>query len=119
MVGSFSVLHVAAMAWWWDTPLRTRQSFAGVEHGSRVSQIALNIHCERMRAPEHAPRDPSRVLEHRHGLADIVERSAGVPEERLRVKRPHLEREIIILPENTSGHGNRFEQQCLGFFEMT
>ena len=31
-----------------------------------------------MRAAEHAPRDPLRVLERRHGLADIVERGGGV-----------------------------------------
>ena len=31
-----------------------------------------------MRTPEHAPRDPFRVLERRHGLAEIVERGAGV-----------------------------------------
>ena len=31
-----------------------------------------------MRAAEHAPRDPFRVSERFHGLAEIVERSAGV-----------------------------------------
>ena len=31
-----------------------------------------------MRAAEHAPRDPSRVLERRHGFAEIVERGIGV-----------------------------------------
>ena len=31
-----------------------------------------------MRAAKHAPRDPFRVLERRHGLAVIVERRAGV-----------------------------------------
>ena len=31
-----------------------------------------------MRAAEHVPRDPSRVLERRHGLAEIVERGAVV-----------------------------------------
>ena len=31
-----------------------------------------------MRAAEHAPRDPSRVLERRHGLAEIVEHGAVV-----------------------------------------
>ena len=29
-----------------------------------------------MRAAEHAPRDPFRVLERRHGFAEIVERGA-------------------------------------------
>jgi hypothetical protein len=43
---------------------------------SRVAQIALNIHCDRVRAAEHAPRGPYRILERRQGLADIVERGA-------------------------------------------
>ena len=33
---------------------------------------------ERMRATEHAPRGPFRVLERVHGLAEIVERGAVV-----------------------------------------
>ncbi|CAH0373263.1 unnamed protein product [Pelagomonas calceolata] len=36
-----------------------------------------------MRATEHAPRDPFRVLERRHGLADIVERGAVILAEAL------------------------------------
>ena len=35
---------------------RRRWRFAGAERGSSVSQFALNPFCERMRAPEHAPR---------------------------------------------------------------
>ena len=31
-----------------------------------------------MRAAKHAPRDPFRILERRHGLAEIVERGTGV-----------------------------------------
>ena len=31
-----------------------------------------------MRATQNAPRGPSRVLERRHGLAEIVERGGGV-----------------------------------------
>ena len=31
-----------------------------------------------MRTAEHAPRDPFRVLERRHGLAEVVERGAGI-----------------------------------------
>ena len=43
---------------------------------------------ERVRAAEHAPRDPCRLLERRHGLAEIVERGAGVlVAERLRVSQ--------------------------------
>ena len=45
----------------------------------RVSQSFLNRRCERMRASEHAPRDPFRVLERRRGLAEIVgRRIAGI-----------------------------------------
>ena len=61
---------------------------AGAERGSRFLQIVLNRLCDWMRAAEHAPRDPSRVLERRHGLAEIVERGGGVLVERLRVKPP-------------------------------
>ena len=44
---------------------------------SRASEVAFNLRSyERMRAAEHAPRDPSRVFERRHGLAEIVERGA-------------------------------------------
>ena len=49
---------------------------AGAERGSRVSPRLPNRHYGRMRAPEHAPRGPFRLLERRHGLADIVERGA-------------------------------------------
>tara|TARA_B100000459_G_scaffold35115_1_gene16946 strand:- start:1044 stop:1226 length:183 start_codon:yes stop_codon:yes gene_type:complete len=33
-------------------------AFAGAEGGSRVLQFVFNPFCERVRAPEHAPRDP-------------------------------------------------------------
>ena len=39
----------------------------------------------RVRAAEHAPRNPFRVLERRHGLAEVVERGAVVLHERPRV----------------------------------
>ena len=51
---------------------------AGGEDGSRVSQGRLQSHRGRMRAAEHAPRGPCRLLERRHGLAEIVERGGGV-----------------------------------------
>ena len=57
---------------------------AGAERGSRLLQIALNVHCERVRGAEHAPRSPHQVLDRRHGLAKIVERGGGVQVERLR-----------------------------------
>ena len=56
--------------------------FAGAERLSRLSQITLNMNNERVRAAENAPRGPFYVHERRHGLADIVERGPGVPEER-------------------------------------
>ena len=79
--------------------------FAGGERCARVSKRVLNPSCVRVRATEHALRDPNRVLERRHGLAEIAERRAGVRVERLPVAPPHPEREFIILPENTSRHG--------------
>ena len=66
-----------------------------------------------MRASEHAPRDPSRVLERRHGLAEIVKRGGGVLAEHRRVNRPHFERKSISFSENASRHAHRFAQQCL------
>ena len=41
-------------------------------------EVLLNHRCDRMRSTEHTPRDPFRVLERRHGLAQIVERGAVV-----------------------------------------
>ena len=38
----------------------------------------LNRRCERVRASEHAPHGPSRVLERIHGLAEIVKRGLVV-----------------------------------------
>ena len=52
-----------------------------------------------MRAAEHAPRGPLHLLERRHGLAEIVERGAGVQVERRRVIPPQSERESMTLSE--------------------
>ena len=90
---------------------------AGAEHISRVSQGCLNPSCDRMRAAEHAPRGPFRVLERRHCLAEIVERRVGVLVERLRVTPIHPEREFVTLADNAPRRGNRFAQQWFGFFE--
>ena len=89
----------------------------GAESDSRVSQIALNIRCGRVRVTKNAPRDRFYLRERRHAFAEIVERGVGVSVERLRVIRPHLERESMALSENASRHGDRFEDQGLGFFE--
>ena len=51
---------------------------AGADRGLRVSQFLLTRQGERMRASEHAPRDPSRILERRHSLTEIIERGVGV-----------------------------------------
>jgi len=59
--------------------------FAGAEQFSSSSQVALKPRCERVRAAEHLPRGPFRVLELIHGLADIFERGAVGTVERLRV----------------------------------
>ena len=95
--------------------LRTR--LARVEDCSRVSQGLLNRSYERMRATHHAPRDPCRVLERRHGLVEIVERGAIVLAERLRVIPPRLERESMSFPESALRQGHRFAQHRLSFFE--
>ena len=57
----------------------------GGERGSRFSQSRLYSSRGRVRAAEHAPRDPLSVLARHHGLAEIVECGAAVLEERRRV----------------------------------
>ena len=70
-----------------------------------------------MRATKHASRGPFRLLEHRHGLAEIVERGVGVHVERLPVNPPHSERKYMTVTNNAPRHGYRFAQQILGLFE--
>ena len=72
-----------------------RRRVAGAEDRSRDSQTLLSRQSERVRATEHTPRDPFRVLERRHGLAKIVERGAVDVAERPRVIRSHPERELM------------------------
>jgi hypothetical protein len=74
-------------------------------------QLALNKHYERMRATKHAPRGLRRLLERRHGLAEIVERGAGVLVERRCVNSPHPERVIMTGSEDASRHGHHLAQQ--------
>ncbi len=49
---------------------------AGAELCSHFAQIAPDAFCSRVRATEHASRDPFNVLERRHGLAEIVDGGA-------------------------------------------
>ena len=77
---------------------------------ARVSQLALNINSERMRAAEHAPRDPFRILERVHCFVEIVERGGGVREERRRVNPPHPECEVMTFSEYATRHGHPFLQ---------
>ena len=58
--------------------LSRRRRLAGAEVGSPVSQGNLNRPYGRVRAAKHTTRGPFRVLERRHGLAEIVERGAVV-----------------------------------------
>ena len=51
---------------------------------SHFLEVVLNRSCDRMRAAQHAPRDSTRVLERRHGLAEIIERGGGVPDRSIR-----------------------------------
>ena len=71
-----------------------------MERGLRESHMELNMHCERVRAAEHAPRDPFCVSERFHGLAEIVERGAVVLAERLRVGGSTAG-ELALLRENS------------------
>ena len=80
-------------------------------------QILRNFHSERMRATEHAPRCPLRVLKRRHGFAEIVERGAVVFAECPRVTQTQPERVFIIVSVNAPRHEQRFVRHRLGFFE--
>ena len=81
---------------------------------SRLPHIVLNPLCEWMRATEHAPRDPCRILERRYGLAEIIERGAVDLAERLRVNRPHHEHAIILFE---ALHANEGIRSVVGFVE--
>ena len=71
-----------------------------------------------MRATEHAPRGPFRLLERRHGLVEIVERGGGVLVERQSVIAPQMKRDLVTLSENAPRRGYRFARQRLGFFGL-
>ena len=65
--------------------------------------LVLKLHYERVRATENASRDPSYLLERRHGLAEIVERGVGVVVERHCVIRPNLSKSGAIVDESRAG----------------
>ena len=96
---------------------RRRRRFAGAERGSRLLQELLDLRYARVKFTEHAPDNPCRVLERRHGLVEIGERGGVVHVERSRVKRPDIERDLILATEDASSHGHYFSRQCPGFFE--
>ena len=75
------------------------------ERLSRLLEAFLNRSCDWVRATEHAPRGPFRVIERIYGLAEIVERGGGVLVERPRVIQLHPEREMMNLAESASRHG--------------
>jgi hypothetical protein len=82
--------------------------YAGAERGSRVVSQGWRDHSgDWVRATEHSPRDPFRLLERIYGLAEIVERGPGGHVERPRVITFHLERGPVTLPENASRHAYR------------
>ena len=66
--------------------LTSRLRLADTERDSRMSQVVLNPRYERMCATEHVPCGSCRLLERRHGLAEIDERAAGVLVDRARVE---------------------------------
>ncbi len=94
-----------------------RRRFAGGERGSRGSYIGLHVHRDRVRGSKHASRCPFNLFERRYGLAETVERGAGVLVERCRVSRPHFLREFMTLSKNAPRHGHSFAQHRPGFFE--
>ena len=56
-----------------------RRRLVGGEDFSRLTQAILDNSFDGVRGTQHAPRGPCRLLESVHGLAEIVERSGGVP----------------------------------------
>ncbi len=89
----------------------------GAERYSRLSQVFLNPGCDWVRAAEHAPRDPQNLLERCNGILEIVERGGGIQKKRPCINSPHPEREFMTFSQNASGDGQRFAQQCFGFFK--
>ena len=86
-------------------------------HGLAFRRATSNVPTSGMCAAEHTPPGPSRLLERRHGLAEIFERGGGVHVERHRIIYPHPERDLIILAENAPRHRQQFAQQCLDVFK--
>ena len=79
------------------------------ERGSRARRVGPQLpSLMRVRAAEHAPRDPSASS----SVVTASRRSSSVASvvsvERLCVHQSHLEREIITLSENASRHGHHF-----------
>ena len=94
-----------------------RRRLAGAEHGPRVLQGLFNLHNERMRAAENAPRDPVSILERRNGFLEIIERGVVVLVKGLGVIARCADISKMRLSEHTLRHGNCFAQQFPGFFE--
>ena len=69
-----------------------------------------------MRAAEHAPRGPFQLLERRHGLAEIFERGAVVPVQRLPVGPPQRDYGIFSpftgTPCNYRDCGVKWDGKC-------
>ena len=72
-----------------------------------------------MRFSLHTLRDSCRVLERRHGLAEIIERRTVGLAERPRVAPPHSEDYVIVLSEDALRHGYLSAHQRLDFFEAS
>ena len=75
---------------------------------ARAHRRSSSIRRDRVRATEHAPRDPSASS----SVVTASRRSSSVARRLVerRAESPHLERESI-LSENASRHGNRFARQ--------
>ena len=87
-----------------ETYLRVRR-FAGVECCSRLSKSSLDLCYERIRATQHAACGPCRILERSHGLAEIVERGAGVEVDGYPVIRPNGPRGACSVARTRSQKG--------------
>ena len=98
----------------------------GIGRGSRAGvgellacnfQRSLDPRRLRMRFAEYEFIRMCDGLERLHTFAEIVERGAIVPVERLCITPPHPERVIVPLSQNASRHGYIFAHERLGLFE--
>ena len=81
-----------------------RDFFKDAEDCSRLLKGTLMMRCDRVRTTEQTPCAKHRVLEHRHGLPDIIELKHSLSIIELGVFAPVVyERHCVIPPQPDRG----------------